>query len=102
MNETPRTDANSFFEREDNSPFAPVRELVHADFARMLEKEIMNERKIITELYKALERIAGASKRYFEEQPVSLWEAYDETCTNPFEQAQQALKNAKKLFEPEL
>jgi hypothetical protein len=39
MNDTPETDANAECDQEDGSPFAPVREWVHADFARKLERE---------------------------------------------------------------
>ncbi len=37
--DTPETDANAECDQEDGSPFAPVREWVHADFARKLERE---------------------------------------------------------------
>jgi len=37
MSDTPRTDANA--DIEEHGPFAPAREMVHADFARQLERE---------------------------------------------------------------
>ena len=42
----PETDANAECEQEDGSPFAPVREWVHADFARRLERERDTNRRL--------------------------------------------------------
>lgn len=38
MSDTPRTDANA--DIEEHGPFAPAREMVHADLARQLEREL--------------------------------------------------------------
>jgi hypothetical protein len=39
MSDTPETDANTEYDAQDGSPFAPCREWVHANFARRLERE---------------------------------------------------------------
>jgi len=43
---TPETDANAECDQEDGSPFAPVREWVHADFARRLERDRDTNRQL--------------------------------------------------------
>jgi len=51
--DTPETDANAECDQEDGSPFAPVREWVHADFARKLERERDEWRMKAVDLHKA-------------------------------------------------
>lgn len=49
---TPETDANAECDQEDGSPFAPVREWVHAGFARRLERERDEARHFLTAVTK--------------------------------------------------
>ena len=67
MSDTPRTDANA--DIEEHGPFAPAREMVHAEFARKLERELDEARAELKSIRAAIQTIYYDTEGYADGAP---------------------------------